>query len=140
MFKENNDHTQVQLLNTSTWMSPSIKKKLLKSWAPIFYEHVFCKIEEKIFAPLYSEDNGRPNFPINILLSLEFIKHLFDYTDEELIDQFYYNYQVAYALGIQTLGEINLAPRTLYHFRSRIYQYFLKILKKRMSFLNSSLN
>ena len=30
MFKENNDHTQVQLLNTSTWMSPFIKKIIKK--------------------------------------------------------------------------------------------------------------
>ncbi|KYH31494.1 hypothetical protein MOMUL_22330 [Moorella mulderi DSM 14980] len=50
-------------------------------WAPIYYEHVFCKIDEKKFAPLYCENNGRPNKPVNILLSLEFIKHLYDYTD-----------------------------------------------------------
>ncbi|MCL0077775.1 hypothetical protein M1N61_01765 [Peptococcaceae bacterium] len=60
-------------------MNPSIKAKLEKSWATIFYEHVFCNIDEKPFSVLYS-DIGRPNFPVNILLSLEYIKHLKNYS------------------------------------------------------------
>jgi len=47
-------------------MDPRFKKRLEKSWAGLFYKHVFCKIDEKLFAPLYSSNNGRPNFPINI--------------------------------------------------------------------------
>ena len=41
------------------------------------------------------------------------------------MEQFYFNYQINYALGIRTLGEMNLAPRTIYEFRERIYQYTL---------------
>jgi len=125
MFKENKDHLQGSILESTNWMNPAIKKKLEKSWAPIFYEHVFCKIDEKPFAPLYS-NTGRPSFPINILLSLEFIKHLKNYTDDELIDNFNFNYLVNYAVGIRTLGELNLAEKTLYNFRSRVYQYLLQ--------------
>jgi hypothetical protein len=125
MFKENKDHLQGSILESTNWMSPGIKKKLEKSWAPIFYEHVFCKIDEKPFAALYS-DTGRPSFPINILLSLEFIKHLKNYIDDELIDNFNFNYLVNYAVGIRTLGELNLAEKTLYNFRSRVYQYLLQ--------------
>jgi hypothetical protein len=47
------------------------------------------------------------------LLSLEFIKHLKNYTDEELIDQFHFNYQVSYAVGQRCLGELQLGLRTL---------------------------
>ena len=57
-------------------MDPRFKKRLEKSWAGLFYEHVFCQIDEKLFAPLYSSDNGRQNFPINTLVALEIIKHL----------------------------------------------------------------
>ncbi len=103
-------------------MSEGIKKKLEKSWAPVFYEHVFCKIDEKPFAVIYS-DTGRPNFPVNIVLSLEYIKHLQNYTDDELVENFHFNYLVNYAVGIRTLGEINLAERTIYEFRSRVYKY-----------------
>jgi len=113
----------MELFNSYSLMHPKIQKMLQKTWAPIYYEHVFCKIDEKPFAVLYCADNGRPNFPVNILLSLEFIKHLKDYTDEELIEQFYFNYQIMYALGIRNLGELYLAPRTLYEFRERVYRY-----------------
>ncbi|ABI68042.1 hypothetical protein Swol_0718 [Syntrophomonas wolfei subsp. wolfei str. Goettingen G311] len=89
----------------------------------VFYEQVFCLIREELFAPLYSLEWGRPNFPINILVGLEIIKHLFDYTDQELLDQYYFNYQVQYALGIENIGEIYLGERTLYNFRERVVRY-----------------
>ncbi len=111
-------------MDSSRWMNPKIREKLEKSWAPIFYDHVFCKIDEEPFAVLYGT-TGKPNFPVNILLSLEYIKHMKDCSDLELLDDFYFDYLVNYAVGIRTLGERNLAERTLYYFRERIYQYCL---------------
>jgi len=104
-------------------MNPKIQASLLGTWAPIFYEHVFCNIDETPFSCLYSLDNGRPNFPVNILLSLEFIKHMKDYVDEDIIEQFRFNYQIMYAVGIRNLGELYLSSRTIYEFRRRIYRY-----------------
>ncbi|MFZ3130429.1 MAG: hypothetical protein WA125_04810 [Desulfosporosinus sp.] len=76
MFRENTSHRQEKLFNNLSGMDPRYKKKLEKSWAGLFYKHVFCQINEKLFEPLYSNDNGRPNFPINIFVALEIIKHL----------------------------------------------------------------
>jgi len=78
------------------------------------------------FAPLYCQDNGSPNKPVNILLSLEFIKHLYDYTDEQLLEQYYFNYQIAYALGQRNLGELYICERTIYDFRQRLYEYTIQ--------------
>jgi hypothetical protein len=125
VFRENNDHNQQSLLDSTQWMNPRIREKLKKSWAPIFYEHVFCRIDERPFSVLYAE-KGAPNFPVNILLSLEYIKAMKSYSDLELLDAFYFDYMVNYALGIKTLGELNLAERTLNYFRERIYQYCLE--------------
>jgi hypothetical protein len=75
MFRANHNHNQQTLLDSTRWMNPKIREKLEKSWAPIFYEHVFCKIDEEPFAVLYGT-TGKPNFPVNILLSLEYIKHM----------------------------------------------------------------
>jgi hypothetical protein len=122
MFKENSAHIQESLLDSTYWMTPGIRAKLEKSWAPVFYEHVFCNIDEAPFSVLYSH-TGRPGFPINIMLSLEYIKSMKNYSDDELIDAFNFNYLVNYAIGIRTLGELNLAERTLYNFRSRLYKY-----------------
>lgn len=122
MFRENSEHFQSKIFDSTHWMDPGIKNKFEKTWAPVFYEQVFCNIDEKPFADLYS-NTGRPNFPVNILLALEFIKHMKNFSDEELIDNFYFNFLVARAVGIRTLGELNLAERTLYEFRARVYQH-----------------
>ena len=122
MFKPNNQHNQQSLMESTLWMNPKVRGKLEKSWAPIFYEHVFCQIDEEPFAMLYGT-TGNPNFPVNILLSLEYIKHMKDCNDLELLDSFNFDYLVNYAVGIRTLGERNLAERTLYNFRERVYQH-----------------
>lgn len=123
MFRENKSHLQQSFLSSIALMNPIVAKKLMKSWAAVFYNAVFCKIDETLFAKLYCQDNGRSNFPVNIHLSLEYIKHLFDYSDIELLEQFYFNCQIAFAVGIHNVGEIHLAPGTLYEFRRRIYEY-----------------
>jgi len=125
MFRANQKHKQQTMFESTQWMNPKIREKLNKSWAPIFYEHVFCKIDEEPFADLYGT-TGKPNFPVNILLSLEYIKHMNGCNDLQLLDDFYFDYLVNYAVGIRTLGEMNLAERTLYYFRERVYQYCLE--------------
>jgi hypothetical protein len=125
MFKANYRHAQESLFNTSLTMDDRIKEKLMKSWAAVFYENVFCQIDEEPFSVLYGS-TGNPNFPVNILLSLEYIKHMKDIPDIELMDDYYFDYLVNYAVGLKVLGEKNLAERTLYYFRQRIYQYCLE--------------
>ena len=92
MFKENNAHLQQSFFTSLSYMNDAVHKKLINSWASVFYHVVFCAITERTFSVLYCNDNGRPNFPVNILLCLEYIKHMFNYSDVELIEQFYFNY------------------------------------------------
>lgn len=126
VFRENSNHQQMKIFSTLNDMHARLKRKLEQSWAQVFYDHVFCKIDESQFAVLYCLNNGRPNFPVNILICLEAIKHLFDYTDEEILEQYSFNYQVNYAVGILTLGELPLAARTFYEFRDRVFKYTLE--------------
>lgn len=125
MFRENKEHLHQELSSVTFGMDKKVIERLMNGWAPLYHEYVFSKIDEKIFAPLYNKNMGRPNFPINILLSLEYFKHIYNYSDEELMEQFYFNAQIAYSLGIENVGAINLAPRTLYYFRKKIYEYTL---------------
>ena len=126
MFRENKEHFQENLFNNLYTMDIRLAQKLQKSWAALFYAHVFCKIDESLFAPLYCSNNGRPNFPVNILMGLDLIKEIRGYTDEVLLDEYAYNFQISYALGLRTLGERYFAPRTLYEFRARLYNYSLE--------------
>ena len=87
MFRLNQGRNQRSMFESTGWMDPRIRMKLGQSWVPVFYEHVFCKIDEEPFAVLYGT-TGNPNFPVNILLSLEYIKHMKDCNDLELLDSF----------------------------------------------------
>lgn len=126
MFRENIQHLQDNLFNSLSGMDSRLAQKLQNSWAALFYEHVFCQIDEALFAPLYCNDNGRPNFPVNIMMGLDLIKEIRGYTDEVLLDEYAFNYQISFALGLRTLGERYFAPRTLYEFRARLYHYSLE--------------
>ncbi len=72
---------------------------------------------------MYSEKYSRPNFPINILVSLMILKMKFNYSDEELFEQYNYNIMFRYALGLRDFGEYPLVPRTYYNFKKRLIEY-----------------
>ncbi len=55
-----------QLLETA-------KKNLVKSWAHVFYQKFFYRIDKTIFPLLYSENYSRPDVPINILEKGKFL-------------------------------------------------------------------
>jgi hypothetical protein len=122
MLRENTANKQKSVFDATEWMEKSAYDKMIKTWAPIFYDEVFSKIDESAFAPLYST-KGAPNFPVNILLSLEYIKHMKELVDEELLEGYGFDYLINYAVGNRFIGERPMADRTLYNFRSRIYQY-----------------
>ena len=91
MFRENNRHHQMTLFGIVHQMPVGVKKMLDKSWAPAFRKLIFGRIDERRYAELYSDVASRPNFPVNVWVGLEVIKGLFDYTDEELLEQFHFN-------------------------------------------------
>jgi Transposase DDE domain/Transposase domain (DUF772) len=123
MFKENQKHRQVSIYGMVHQFPASMMKRLDKSWAPAFRKLIFEKIDERRYAGLYSTLDSRPNFPVNIWVGLEILKGMFDYTDEELIDQFHFNLLTARALGQDNLGDITLSERTIYYNRERLLAY-----------------
>jgi hypothetical protein len=123
MFKENQKHRQISIYGMVHQFSPGMMKRLEKSWAPVFRKLVYEKIDERRYAVLYSTIESRPNFPVNIWVGLEILKWFFDYTDEELLDQFNFNLLCARALGQDNLGDITLSERTVYYNRQRLLEY-----------------
>jgi hypothetical protein len=123
MFKENQKHRQVTIYGMVHQFSAGVMKRLDKSWAPAFRKLVFEKIDERRYAVLYSTVDSRPNFPVNVWVGLEILKWFFDYTDEELLDQFHFNLLCARALGQDNLGDITLSERTIYYNRQRLLEY-----------------
>jgi hypothetical protein len=126
MFKENHSHLQKPLFSTVTTLPAKQRQRLETSWAGTFYKELFCRIEEKTFEVLYSDKISRPNVPVNVLMGLEILKDGYGWTDEEMYDNFCYNVQVRYALGLHRLNEGHFELRTTYNFRKRLVQHMQK--------------
>jgi len=126
MFKKNTKHLQPALISAASELPEKQLKLLKRSWAYSFYHEFFCRIDEEIFADMYSSEPSRPNVPVNVMVGLEVLKAGFGWSDEELYENFCFNLQVRYALGYDRLGDGDFAIRTLYYFRERLSKHHLE--------------
>ena len=84
-FKENS--SQQMTLTDSFWgLTEREKKALENSWAGTFAEEIFPSIDESRFSVLYSDKASRPNTPVNVIIGALLIKELFDYSDDEMVE------------------------------------------------------
>jgi Transposase DDE domain/Transposase domain (DUF772) len=123
MFKKNRQHLQMPLTSHVDDLPEKLRERLENSWAGAFYRDFFCRLNEDLFAVLYDDCPSRPNIPVNVMVSLEFLKAGHGWTDEEMYDHFCYDIQVRYALGYRQLGDGHFELRTQYYFRERLSQH-----------------
>jgi hypothetical protein len=126
MFKANKRHLQPPLISTVSDLPEKHRKRLEQSWAGSFYRETFCRVREDLFEGLYAAIPSRPNVPVNLLIGLDMLKAQFGWGDEELYDHFCFDVQVRYALGYHSLGAGDFDLRTLYYFRHRMAEHYLK--------------
>jgi len=90
----------------------------------MFYEKVFCQIDESLSEGMYSQDQAsRSNYPVNQLVGMELLKILLDLSDEQLFEAVDLDTRFRVALGISTLEAETPSDRTLYNFRKRLRIY-----------------
>lgn len=118
-----NDVEQISLFDSFNNLTPREQKALENSWAKVFAEEVFPKIDEKPFAVLYSDKASRPNTPVNVIIGACIIKELFDYSDDELVEGLMLDLRLQYALHTTSFEEQPLSDKTLSRFRRRCYDY-----------------
>ena len=119
MHKRNNKSEQRSILDWDMLMS---NNKLETSiWGHIRTE-VFEKVDEDAFSPLYSQKMGRPNTPVNILVTLLTIKEMNDLTFRELESQMDYHIGVQYACGCEA-GQQVTTLRTITNFLKSLRNY-----------------
>jgi len=123
LFKPNDQHKQSTMFNTVETLSPQAKKRLETTWAHAFYENFFCKLDESVFAPLYSKKYSRPNVPVNILVGFETLKIGLSLSDEAMYNSYLFNMQVRYALGLHDFEVGYFDLRTIYNFRNALITY-----------------
>lgn len=123
MFQPNEQHRQGGLFDSDKLLPEPLHQRLEQSWAGTFYREVFCRIDETLFAVLYSEQASRPNVPVNVLVALEILKSGFGWSDQVLYDRLCFDLQVRYAVGLRDLQAPLFEVRTLYNFRRRLREH-----------------
>jgi len=123
MFKPFEEDENVAFGDFDFNLPQSLVEELEQGWAGKFKNHIFDNIDEYKFADMYSEDEGRPNFPVKIIVSLEILKHLFDISDKELLESFHCDIRFMKAVGLKRAGQVTLGLRTIYDFRENLVDY-----------------
>lgn len=120
MFKHNSKHKQKEIFDWD--INVSNQSKLSKSiWNTIRTE-VFEKVDESKFGVLYPSHTGRPNSPINEIITLLIIKELFDWSYRELESHMPMHIGVMYASGVN-YGQSSVSLRTLTYFVQSLREY-----------------
>ena len=96
-FKEN-AYQQMSLTDSFSGLTAREQKALEKSWAKVFSDEIFPAIDEKRFSVLYSDKASRPNTPVNVIDGALIIKELFDYSNDEMVENLMLDFRIQYAL------------------------------------------
>lgn len=121
-----NDVQQINLFDELAFLSKRKQRILENSWAETFSRNIFSKIDEHVFAPLYSQNsNSRPNAPINVLIGALILKEFNGLTDEELEASCVFDFRYQYALHTTSYDDQPISLRSLSRLRSRLAAYEL---------------
>ena len=123
MFQQNDEHVQSDMFSTAMQLPEKRRQRLVQSWAGTFYRDFFCRIDESIFAGLYSDRPSRPNVPVNVLVGFEVLKAGHGWSDEQAYDAVCFDVQVRYALGLHHLTDDDFTLRTVYNFRRAVAEH-----------------
>lgn len=118
-----NECQQLTLDDSFFSLTDREKRALEKSWAKVFAYEIFPSIDESRFSVLYSEKSSRPNTPVNVIVGALIIKELFDYSDDEIVENLMLDLHLQYALHTTRFAEQPLSDKSLSRFRSRCYSY-----------------
>ena len=118
-----NDCQQLSLDDSFMTLTERERKALEKSWAKIFADEIFPAIDEERFSVLYSDKASRPNAPVNVIIGALIIKELFDYSDDEIVENLMLDLHLQYALHTTSFAEQPISDKTLSRFRKRCYDY-----------------
>jgi hypothetical protein len=96
--------------------------RLEKSWAHAYREQALPLVKEEPFAPLYDAANGRPNAPVQVVLSVLLLKELHGLTDMEALEQLEFSLLWQHALRLSP-EQAHLCQKTLHNFRVKLIEH-----------------
>ncbi len=111
-----NDCQQLSFDDSFMTLTEHERKALEKSWAKVFADEIFPAIDEERFAVLYRDKASRPNAPVNVIIGALVIKELFDYSDDEIVENLMLDLHLQYALHTTDFAEQPLSDKILSRF------------------------
>ena len=121
MFRKNDAHLQRSFFAVDELLSKSQMKEFQKSREWWYYELVFKRIDEKLFEPLYSEDEkSRPNAPINSMVSALILHSTGRWSYEFLMRQVRFDLLTRKAIGLTSFDEVPFCEATLFNFQKKL--------------------
>jgi len=113
---------QSMLFETSNMLPAEKRARLHKTWAQVYRDRALPLIKEEPFAPLFDPANGRPNAPVQVVMSVLILKEAFNLTDEETLEQLEYSLLWQHALRL-TPESAHLCQKTLHNFRAKLIEH-----------------
>jgi hypothetical protein len=129
MFRKSSESGQLNIFTSpkSLFSGNSLKMYEDKhAWHNQFRKQVTMRIDENIFKPLYSQDNGTPNASIRILVAMMILKEADGLSDQKIFEDCRFNMLVRSALGLFNADDPIPTESTYYLFRKRIQEYAKK--------------
>ena len=123
MFKPNKSHLQKELFHIGHQLGSKTRQGLEESWAKVFYEEVFSRMDESIFSVLYAKGASRPNVPVNQLVAFELFKLHTGMSDRMLYQDMCFGIHYRWAIGLRQIHEDIFDIRSIYHFRRRVVNH-----------------
>ncbi len=127
MYKKSKISTSGSLFDSYSQQLEGTKLALLEdsqAWHNQFFQEITSRIDEDLFSVLYHKDNGRPNAPVRILVSMMILKDGQDWTDEQLFEACNFNILVCRALGLLNISDEAPCPATYYNFKLALLQHY----------------
>lgn len=125
MFKKTKE-PQLDMFSSPSGLFSGRSQKIFDaktSWHNQFRDQVTLRIDESIFKPLYSSDNGTPNASVRILVAMMILKEAEGLSDEKLFENCRFNMLTRSAIGLLNANTPIPAESTYYLFRKRIMDY-----------------
>jgi hypothetical protein len=125
MFKKNESYKQKELFGSEHQLSKKQRKMWDNSIEHKFFETIFQNIDEDSFAVLYSQKKSRPNAPINQLVGSLILKHLNNWTYNDLFKQLSFNLLTRHAIGVQTIHQDIFSEASIFNFQNKVIEYYV---------------
>jgi len=126
MFKRSTESGQLNIFTSPKSIFTGNSLRMYEdenAWHNQFREQVTMRIDENIFSPLYSQDNGTPNASVRVLVAMMVLKEAEGLSDQKIFENCRFNLLVRSAIGLPNADDLLPTESTYYLFRKRIVGY-----------------